>query len=269
MTMPDSLQRLQFERRGSDGSVLWVSLSNPEARNALDETMQVELIEVLRAAAADDSVRCLVLRGAGNMFCSGGDIRGFEGMTPVRGEWFSVHRGEVIQTLMSGLGKPVIAAVDGWCLAGGCELALMSDFIYATTAAKFGVTEIRIGLLPGWGGLTRLPRAVGARRAREMIFRGEVIGAPEAQQLGLVNRLFAGAEELYAEVEKVALEITGKSAAAVRVARNTIAQTAHVSDEVSMSLERGGLVYLLSTPDVHEGVQAFLEKRPPRFNQSH
>ncbi|MEZ5631917.1 MAG: enoyl-CoA hydratase/isomerase family protein [Burkholderiaceae bacterium] len=269
MAMPDSFQRLQVERRGANGSLLWVSLSNPEARNALDEAMQLELIELLRAVAADRSVRCLVLRGAGNTFCSGGDIRGFEDMTPVRGEWFSVHRGEVIQALMGGLGKPVIAAIDGWCLAGGCELALMSDFVYATEKAKFGVTEIRIGLLPGWGGLTRLPRAVGARRAREMIFRGEVIGAQEAQQLGLVNKLFAGAEELYAEVEKVALEIADKSSAAVRVARDVIAQTAHASDAVSMSLERGGLVYLLSTPDVQEGVQAFLEKRTPQFNQTH
>lgn len=269
MTMPDLLQRLQLERRGSDGSLLWVSLSNPDARNALDETMQVELIDVLRAAAADDSVRCLVLRGAGNMFCSGGDIRGFEGMTPARGEWFSVHRGEVIQTLMSGLGKPIIAAVDGWCLAGGSELALMCDFIYATQAAKFGLTEIRIGLLPGWGGLTRLPRAVGMRRAREMIYRGEVMGAVRAHEVGLVNSLFPNADELYEAAEQVGLDIAAKSAAAVRVARSVITQTEHASDEVSMSLERGGAVYLLSTPDAHEGVQAFLEKRTPRFNQSH
>jgi enoyl-CoA hydratase/carnithine racemase len=266
--MPDSFQRLQVERRGTDAALLWVALSNPEMRNALDETMQLELIELLRAAGADDSVRCVVLRGAGSVFCSGGDIRGFEGMTPRRGEWFSVHRGEVIQSLMTGLGKPVITAVDGWCLAGGSELALMSDFVYATKAAKFGLTEIRIGLLPGWGGLTRLPRAIGARRAREMIFRGEVIGASVAQQLGLVNQLFDTAEELYAAAEQAALEITDKSAAAVRVAREIIAQSAQVGDAAAMSLERGGLVYLLSTPDVQEGVQAFLEKRSPRFNQS-
>lgn len=267
MALPE-FSRLHVERRGEDGALLWVALSNPQARNALDEAMQVELIELLRAVAGDDSVRCVVFRGAGNVFCSGGDIQGFDGMTPSRGEWFSVHRGEVVQGLMSGLGKPVIAAVDGWCLAGGSELALMCDFIYATQAAKFGLTEIRIGLLPGWGGLTRLPRAVGMRRAREMIYRGEILDAAQAHDLGLVNRVFASADALYAEVEQAGLDIAAKSAAALRVARNVISQTAHASDEVAMSLERGGVVYLLSTPDVQEGVQAFLEKRTPHFNQS-
>jgi len=260
-------QRLFVERKGADGSVLWLSLSNPEMRNALDDRMQTELIDVLTTTKNDDSVRCVVLRGAGKVFCSGGDIRGFEGMNPVKGEWFSVHRGQAIQILFASLGKPVIAAVDGWCLAGGTELALMCDFIYAAEAAKFGLTEIALGLLPGWGGLTRLPRAVGARRAREMIYRAEVVSANEAQRAGLVNRVFSTAEELYAQAELAATEIAAKSRAAVRVARGVIADTAYASDEVAMSLERGAVIYLLATSDVKEGVAAFLEKRAPKFNQ--
>ncbi|MBI3373392.1 MAG: enoyl-CoA hydratase/isomerase family protein [Betaproteobacteria bacterium] len=260
-------QRLLVERKGADGEVLWLSLSNPAMRNALDDKMQLELIDALASAKDDISIRCLVLRGAGKVFCSGGDIRGFEGMNPAKGEWFSIHRGQAIQNLFTMLGKPVIAAVDGWCLAGGTELALMCDFIYAAEAAKFGLTEIAIGLLPGWGGLTRLPRAVGARRAREMIYRAEIVSASEAQRAGLVNRVFSTADELYAQADLAATEIAAKSQAAVRVARGVIAETAGASDEVAMSLERGAVVYLLATPDVQEGVNAFIEKRAPKFNQ--
>lgn len=256
-----------MQRRGADGALLWVTLTQRATRNALDETMQLELLGMLASVKEDDSVRCVVLQGAGGHFCSGGDIRGFEGMTPARGASYSMQRGEPMQTLFAQLGKPVIAAVEGWCLAGGTELALMCDFIYAVGTAKFGVTEIRIGLLPGWGGLTRLPRAVGLRRAREMIYRGEVIDAAEAARIGLVNRLFPDAEALYAAAEETGLEIARMSAPAVRVARTVTAQSEHVSDEVAMLLERGGLVHLISLPDVQEGVDAFLAKRPPRFNR--
>ncbi|MFI4939395.1 MAG: enoyl-CoA hydratase/isomerase family protein [Burkholderiales bacterium] len=259
-------EHLQVERRGDDDAVLWVALFNPKARNALNEPMQRELIDLLGQAKNDASVRCLVLRGAGENFCSGGDIKAFENMTPASAEWHLIHRGGAIQTLMSSLGKPVIAAVEGWCLAGGTELALMCDFIYATDSAQFGLTEIRIGILPGWGGMTRLPHAVGQRRAREMIYRGEIIGAVEAQQWGLVNRLSAKAEDMYQAVANVSNEIALKSAAAVRAARGVIAESANVSEEVAMSLERGAVVFLATTPDMQEGVSAFLEKRTPKFN---
>lgn len=260
--------RVQVQRRGDDGAVLWITLSNPASRNALDEAMQLELLALLALVREDDSIRCVVLSGAGGHFCSGGDIRGFEGMTPARGAAYSLQRGEPMQSLFTDLGKPVIAAVEGWCLAGGTELALMCDFIYAARTARFGVTEIRIGLLPGWGGLTRLPRCVGLRRAREMIYRGLLVDAAEAERTGLVNRLFDTAETLYAAAEEVALDVARLSAPAVRVAREVTARSAHVSDEVAMSLERGGLIHLIALPDVHEGVEAFREKRPARFNRT-
>lgn len=261
-------ERLEVEHRGANGEVLWISLANPAMKNALDARMQGELIDVLGIAAQDPSVRCVVVRGTGNVFCSGGDIRAFDGMNPLMAERYATERGEVLQARIAALRKPILAAVDGWCLAGGTEFALMCDFIYATRAAKFGVTEIRIGLLPGWGGLTRLPRAVGMRRAREMIYRGEIIDAAQARECGLVNKLFESADQLYAEIEKVALEIAGNSAAAVRAARGVIADSQGVSEQVAMALERGAVVYLTATPDAHEGVKAFCEKRAPQFNQS-
>lgn len=261
-------ERIEFEHRGPKGEVLWISLANPAMKNALDERMQVELIDLLEIAGQDESIRCIVIRGAGNVFCSGGDIRAFDGMNPIMAERYATHRGEALQMQVERLRKPIVAAVDGWCLAGGTELALMCDFVYATRAAKFGLTEIKIGLLPGWGGLTRLPRAVGVRRAREMIYRGEIVGADQAHGLGLVNKLYDSAEQLYAEIEKVALEIAGHSGAAVRVARGVISESQGVSEQVAMALERGAIVYLTATPDAHEGVRAFCEKRPANFNQS-
>lgn len=262
------LERLTLERKGPSESVLWIALANPAMRNALDDTMQRELIDLMSEIANDGSIHCVVIRGEGSVFCSGGDISAFDDMTPARGHWYSVHRGEALQTRIAQLGKPVIAAVDGWCLAGGSELALMSDFIYATASAKFGVTEIRIGLLPGWGGLTRLPKAVGLRRAREMLYRGEIIDCAEAHRIGLVNRVFESSEALYEAVDLVANEIAEKSQTAVRAAREVTALVANSSESSAMAIERGALVHLLSTPDVKEGVAAFIEKRPARFNQN-
>lgn len=266
--LPESPTRLSFERRGPGGQVFWVTLTNPEMRNALDDGMQRELIETMRAVAADDTIHCVVLRGEGKVFCSGGDIGIFEGMTPERGHWFSVHRGEALQAAVLNLGKPLIAAVDGWCLAGGCELALMSDFVYASEQTRFGVTEIHIGLLPGWGGMTRLPQAVGLRRAREMLYRGEIVDAAEALRIGLANRLFPSAAELYEAVDRCSQEIAEKSRAAVRAAREITALVSGRDDAAAMALERGVMTHLIATADVREGVAAFLEKRTPRFNRT-
>lgn len=236
-------------------------------RNSLDDRMQVELIQALERIRDDASVRCVVLRGAGNVFCSGGDIGGFDELTPVGWTEKARRRGDAIQVLFASLGKPVIAAVDGWCLGGGLEVALMCDFVYATRTAKFGLTEIRLGILPGWGGLTRLPKVAGAARAREMIYRGEIVKALEACRVGVVNRLFRDAPGLYEGADAVSSEIASRSAAAVFAAREAIRQSALAPEDVCMSLERGAASYLLGTPDAREGVRAFLEKRPPRFNQ--
>ena len=267
MAFPENLKRLALKRTGDDGAVVWITLSNPGKRNALDEPMQQELIATLRALAQDDSVRCVVLRGEGELFCSGGDISAFQGMGAQKSHWYSTQRGDVVQDAVARLGKPLIAAVDGWCLAGGCELLLMADFAYASRAAKFGLTEIRIGLLPGWGGVTRLPSAVGLKRAREMLYRGEIIDSAEALRLGLVNRCFATAEELYAAAEQAAQDIASKPRAAVREARELTALVSGRDDAQCLALERGALAYLSATADAHEGVAAFLEKRTPRFNQ--
>jgi enoyl-CoA hydratase/carnithine racemase len=268
MGWPDNPSRVVIERTGADGAVLWVSLTNPAARNAMDDAMQRELIATFRAAGEDDSIRCLVVRGQGEVFSSGGDISAFQGMTPEQSHRYATQRGEAMQNAVAKLGKPLIAAVDGWCLAGGTELVLMADFAYASRAAKFGVTEIRIGVLPLWGGATRLPQVVGLRRARELLYRGEVIDSAEAQRLGLVNRLFDTAEELYAAAGQAAEEIASRSRHAVRSARELTALASGRDDAMCMALERGAAVHLSGTADAKEGIAAFLQKRAPRFNQT-
>lgn len=268
MALPENLTRLLLERTGDDGAVLWVTLSNPAARNAMDDAMQRELIATFRAAGQDDSIRCVVVRGHGEMFSSGGDISAFQDMGPEKSHWYSTQRGEATQQAVAALGKPLIAAVDGWCLAGGCELLLMADFAYASRAAKFGVTEIRIGVLPLWGGVTRLPLAVGVRRAREMLYRGEIIDSAEALRLGLVNRCFETAEELYGAAGQAAQEIAAKSRWAIRAARELTDLVSGRDDGLCMALERGTAVHLSGTEDAREGIAAFLEKRQPQFNQT-
>lgn len=266
MTLPEQLTRLLVERRGQDGAVLWVSMHHPAMRNAMDDAMQRELIATLRAAGEDDAIRCVVVRGTGDVFSSGGDISAFEGMGPEKSHWYATERGDRLQDAVTRLGKPLIAAVDGWCLAGGTELLLMSDFAYCTAAARFGVTEIRIGLLPLWGGTTRLPQVVGLRRAREMLYRGEIIDSAEALQLGLVNRRFDTAEQLYAAAGQAAEDIAAKSRHAVRTARELTAVASGRSEPMCLALERGASVHLAGTADAKEGIAAFLEKRAPNFN---
>lgn len=268
MALPDKLTRLVLHRSGEGAAVLWVNLSNPTMRNAMDDAMQQELIATLRAAGEDDSIRCVVVRGEGEVFSSGGDISAFQRMGPEKSHWYATQRGDALQKAVAALAKPLIAAVDGWCLAGGTELLLMADFAYCTRAAKFGVTEIRIGLLPLWGGTTRLPQVVGLRRAREMLYRGEIIDSAEAMRLGLVNRCFDSADALYTAAGQTAEQIAAHSRHAVRAARE-LAALASGRDEVAcMALERGASVHLAATADAKEGIAAFLEKRPPRFNQT-
>jgi enoyl-CoA hydratase/carnithine racemase len=268
MALPDGLNRLVVERRGEAGAVLWLSLSNPAMRNAMDDAMQQELIATLRAVGDDDSIGCVVVRGEGDVFSSGGDIGAFQDMSPQKSHWYATERGDALQKVVSGIGKPLIAAVDGWCLAGGTELMLMADFAYCTRAARFGVSEIRIGVLPLWGGTTRLPMVVGLRRAREMLYRGEIIDSAEALRLGLVNRCFESAEALYLAAGQAAEEIAAKSRCAIRAARELTALASGRDEAACMALERGVSVHLAGTADAKEGISAFLEKRQPRFNQT-
>lgn len=266
--MAGPYEKLICERKGSDGEALWITLNNQKMRNALDDTMQCELIDLLQKTDSDHSIRCVVISGAGEKaFCSGGDITAFRRMNNVTIYDYIRRRGNTIQHLISAMEKPVIAAVHGFCFAGGLELALMCDFIYATEDATFGLPEINLGLLAGWGGTIGLPRAIPARRAKEIIYRGEAVKASEAYQWGLVNRVFASRDEMMQALEQVVVEITAKPPLALRAAK-TIINTSLKCDstESAMAIERGAIMWLFASEDKEEGVAAFVEKRKPCFS---
>ena len=266
-TTRTAYQKIIYERKGANGEALWLTLNNEAMRNSLDDEMQRELLEILEKVALDYSIRCVVIGGAGEKaFCSGGDIRAFQSMSLVSGYEYMVQRGARIHQLITTMEKPVIAAVSGMCLAGGLELALMCDFIYATENATFGLLEINIGILAGWGGTVRLPRAISVARAKEMIYRGEVIKAPEAQQLGLVNSVFPNRSEMYLALEKTVEELMAKPPLALRAAKSIINHSATCdSIDAALAIERGTIQWLAGSEDFKEGVAAFVEKRKPNF----
>jgi len=265
--MNNQYEKILCERKGAHREVLWVTLNDEKMMNALSDTMQQELLQLLGEIAFDNSIRCVVLTGAGEKaFSSGGDIKLFQSLDLVSGYDFAYGRGNSIQHLMNYMEKPVIAAVNGYCFAGGMELALCCDFIYASRSAKFGLLEINLGLLAGWGGTVRLPRKIPVNRAKEMIYRGEVISAEEAHQWGLVNRVLPSREALYQEVEKILSEMMAKPPLALRAAKNVINNSITCdSMEAALAIERGAVTWLTSSEDSKEGVAAFVEKRKPAF----
>jgi enoyl-CoA hydratase len=253
-------KKLIYERKGSNGELLWLTFNHVEKHNALGDEMQRELIEVLEEITFDNDIRGVVLTGVGEKaFSAGGDIKYFQSLNPVTFYDYLYYRGAHIQHLMNSMEKPIIAAVNGMCLAGGMELALSCDFIYASENASFGLMEINIGGV-------RLPRKIPLNKAKEMIFRGERISAQEAYKWGLVNRVLPTIEALYEEVEKVSFEMLSKPPLALRAAKNVI-NTAITCDsmEAALAIERSTCVYLFGTEDNKEAVAAFAEKRKPTF----
>ena len=265
--MDKEYEKIICERKGPNREVLWITFNDEKMMNALSDTMQQELLDVLSGIAFDNDIRCVVLKGAGNKaFSSGGDIKLFQSLDIVSGYDFSYSRGYSIEHLITYMEKPVIAAVNGYCFAGGLELALCCDFIYASQSAKFGLLEINLGLLPGWGGTVRLPRKIPVNRAKEMIYRGEIITAEEAYQWGLVNRVLASKELLYEEVDKIVAEMMAKPPLSLRAAKNVINNSITCNSiEAALAIERGSVMWLTSSKDSKEGVAAFVEKRKPQF----
>ena len=265
--MTREYKKLVYKRTGGEGEVLWLTMNDESKKNCLSETMQIELHEVLSEVARDNSIRCVVLDGAGDkVFCSGGDINTFQKLDLVTGYDYLYQRGNSIQHLLTSMEKPVIAAVGGLCFAGGLELALACDFIYATRNAQFGLLEINLGVLAGWGGTVRLPRAISERRAKEMIYRGEIIDATEAHKWGLVNRVFETHEGMRQGLEQTVTEITSKPPLAVRAAKNVVNNSLTCdSIEAALAIERGSIMWLSSSEDAKEGIASFVEKRKPKL----
>jgi enoyl-CoA hydratase len=250
----------------SHKGVKTITLNDEKKLNALNLAMQREFLEVLRDGRDNENTKVVVITGAGEKaFCVGADIEVFEGISSIRGYRLMRDIGYEIHRLMEIMEKPLIAAVNGYCLAGGLEVALACDFIFAAEQAQFGTPEINIGIIPGWGGCVRLARAIGSRRAKEWIMTGKRFSASEAENLGLVNRVLPQ-NKLMSEALEFARELASKSPNAVKMAKMVVNLSLEAGDmDAALAIERGAISTLFGTQDCAEGVAAFLEKRAPQF----
>ena len=245
----------------ADG-VATVTLNRPKALNALNSQVMAELSKSLTAMDSDEAVRAIVLTGSEKAFAAGADISEMasKGFVDVYAENLFVAEAEAICAVR----KPIIAAVSGFALGGGCELAMMCDFIVCSETAKFGQPEINLGVIAGIGGSQRLTKLVGKSKSMDMHLTGRMMDAEEAERAGLVSRVFP-VESLLAEAHKIAATIASKSMPSVMAAKEAVNRSEETSLAEGLIFERRLFHSLFATEDQSEGMAAFLEKRPPEF----
>jgi enoyl-CoA hydratase len=245
-------------------SIAVATLNRPLALNAMNTRMIQELLNLLRDQAYNDALRCMVLTGAGTRaFSTGGDLKERNGMS--NDEWRRQHQliEETFKTLWD-FPLPIIAAVEGFAYAGGCELALGTDFIVASATAEFALKEVTRGILPGGGGLQNLARSIGMRRAREMIYTGRVINAETAYTWGLVNRVVAAGDALKSALE-TAVQIAESAPMAVKMAKLSTGRSQDCDSATAYTLDIAAYNVLIGSEDRLEGILAFNEKRKPQW----
>ncbi|HLS42405.1 MAG TPA: enoyl-CoA hydratase [Paenalcaligenes sp.] len=244
------------------GRVGVVRLNRPKALNALNNELIAELAQAMREFDARDDIGCIVLTGSDKAFAAGADISAMKdwsfqdvyGADYLGGDWEDLRR----------IRKPVIAAVAGYALGGGCELAMQCDLIIAADNARFGQPEIKLGIIPGYGGTQRLARAIGKAKAMDMILTGKMLSAHEAEQAGLVSRVVPP-EQLLSEAMEAANTIAAHSLPSVLMAKESVNRAYESTLAEGLLFERRNFHALFATEDQKEGMMAFVEKRPPNF----
>ncbi|HET9229036.1 MAG TPA: enoyl-CoA hydratase-related protein [Thermoanaerobaculia bacterium] len=246
-----------------EGRVAILTVNRPDKLNALNQQVRDETLEALAQIEKDDSIGVVVITGAGEKsFIAGADIGEFAGRTPFdQREAMASPR---VFDIMANFPKPVIAMINGFCLGGGCELAMSCDMRIASDKARFGQPEIKLGLIPGGGGTQRLPRLVGLGNAMRLILTGDMIPADEAKAIGLVE-MVVPAEELRTKTLELANKIAGMSPLTIRVAKEALRASERLAIEDGLPYERDLFCLCFSTKDKEEGVAAFLEKRPAQW----
>ncbi len=242
----------------------YITINRPKVLNALNVKTVLELVAAFEEMANDDDVRVVILTGSGEKsFVAGADIKEFQNLSPDGARQYAM-RGQKLLNLIERLGKPVIAAINGYALGGGCEIAMACTIRIASENARIGQPEVGLGLIPGYGGTQRLPRLVGKGRAYEMILTGQHIDAARAEQIGLVNKVVPQAS-LKEECEKIAKAIAKQAPLAIRYCLEAVDRGLNGSLDDGLALEADLFGLVFGSEDVKEGVSAFLEKRKPGF----
>ncbi len=254
-----SYETLLTETRGS---VALITLNRPKALNALNSTVMAELTEALAGFGKDEGIGAIVLTGSEKAFAAGADIKEMQGI-----DFVDAYVNDFISgwEAVAATRKPIVAAVSGFALGGGCELAMMCDFIIASETAKFGQPEITLGVIPGMGGSQRLTRAVGKAKAMDLVLTGRMMDAAEAERAGLVSRIVPP-ERLVDEAVEAAARIASFPRAAVFMAKEAVARSFETTLGEGLRFERRLFHSLFATADQKEGMSAFVEKRKPQFS---
>lgn len=253
----------QFVRLDHDGHVSTLTVARPDRMNALDAQVLDDMETAIQEVADRHETRCLLVTGEGKAFVAGADISAMRELPADQARAFA-ERGHAVFDALEALRMPVMAVVNGFALGGGCELALACDFIYASEKAKFGQPEVKLGILPGFGGTQRLARRVGLGMAREMVYSGAMIDAAEALRVGLVNRVLAP-DALMSAARETADTIAAAGPLAVAAAKRTIREGVDGPLLEGNALEVEAFGELFQSADSREGMGAFLEKRTPNF----
>ncbi len=255
-----AFETILLERRGP---VAILRFNRPDKLNAMSSKMKDEIIAALHDLELDDAIRVAVLTGAGDKaFVAGADINEFKGRTSI--EQWDLYQEPFLYDAVDRFTKPVIAMINGYCLGGGCELALACDIRIASERAQLGQPEINIGIIPGGGGTQRLPRVVALGKAMELILTGDRISATEAHRIGLVDEVVAH-DQLESKTMEIANRIADKSPIAVRLAKQAVKASARMGLDAGLRYEQSLFSLVFATHDKEEGVRAFLDKRPPKW----
>jgi enoyl-CoA hydratase len=254
-------ENILFEKKGS---IAYVTVNRPKVLNALNMALMEELRSAFHDLKNDASIRVVIITGAGGKaFVAGADIAELATYDPVRGKEFT-QRGQSVLNLIENLGKPVIACINGFALGGGCEIALASTLRLASENAKLGQPEVKLGIIPGYGGTQRLPRLIGKGPAMQMLLSGEMISAQEAYRIGLVNEVTAPGD-LIARAEAIAQKIIANAPLAVQYAMEALNKGMEMPLSEGLYLEATLFALCCATEDKREGTMAFLEKRQAQF----
>jgi enoyl-CoA hydratase len=257
----DRFANITFQKKGATAHL---TVNRPESMNALNPATVAEIAEAITDARDDPAVRGVIITGAGKAFVAGADINHLVGLDALSAER-STASGQGVMSLIENLGKPVIAAVNGYALGGGCELAMACTIRIASQRAKFGQPEVKLGVIPGYGGTQRLPRLIGKGRALQLILTGDIIDAQEALRIGLVNEVVPP-ESLLARAQEILDAISANAPIATRLAIEAVNRGSDASLAEAVALEGTLFAICASSEDKGEGTAAFLAKRKPVFN---